>query len=582
MKAKTKKVLWLISIVALVCLGAGYLGYRGYVSARQARLLKQARAFLAKPNPRKAYLTLQRALRYNPKDVDACRLMAELTERAGSSAALLYRSRVVEVEPHSLDDRLALALTAMRFHDYASATNALEGADAAGRKTAAYHNVAGTVAAQVNRVAEAEAHFLEASRLDPTNQVLQLNLAELRLRGTNAQSASEARAMLASIASSNSTLRCIALRALLFDAAASRQTNAALALSRELVQQTNSAFSDRLRRLDVLMGSQNSEFKPYLAAVQREAGTNAPSIFELGNWQMTRTGPVETLAWLRSLPRSLQTNQPVALFMAKCQTLELDWKGLQASLESQNWGDLELLRYAFKARALRGQNLAGAAKGDWELALKAANNQKANLRMLLEVAAQWNWQSEGEDLLWTIVNRYPEDKAAFQTLCQLLVSRGSTRPLMMLFSQELKRTPADLGIKNNLAMTALLLEASELKPHDLARALYQTAPTNASFASTYAFSLHLQKKDAEALKIMQQLSPRDLENPSIAGYYGLVLKATGDAAKARPYLEWAFKTRLLPEERHSLRAGKGRGLTVETRPRGRRTLKLCENSSTTR
>ena len=98
-------------------------------------------------------------------------------------------------------------------------------------------------------------------------------------------------------------------------------------------------------------------------------------------------------------------------------------------------------------------------------------------------------------------------------------------------------------------MMALLLDAQELKPYDLAREVYQKAPTNSAFASTYAFSLHLQKKDAEALKVMQQLPAKDLESPSVAGYYGLVLKATGNSNKAKVYLEWASKAPMLPEEK---------------------------------
>ena len=98
-------------------------------------------------------------------------------------------------------------------------------------------------------------------------------------------------------------------------------------------------------------------------------------------------------------------------------------------------------------------------------------------------------------------------------------------------------------------MTALLLDAQELNPHDLAREVYQQAPTNAAFVSTYAFSLHLQKKDAEALKVIEQLKPRELQDPSIAGYYGLILQATGNKAKARAWLDLAFKGPMLPEER---------------------------------
>ena len=55
--------------------------------------------------------------------------------------------------------------------------------------------------------------------------------------------------------------------------------------------------------------------------------------------------------------------------------------------------------------------------------------------------------------------------------------------------------------------------------------------------------------NAAALKVMQQLQPKDLDSPNRAGYYGLILKATGSGAKAVPYLEVSSKGPLLPEER---------------------------------
>jgi hypothetical protein len=48
---------------------------------------------------------------------------------------------------------------------------------------------------------------------------------------------------------------------------------------------------------------------------------------------------------------------------------------------------------------------------------------------------------------------------------------------------------------------------------------------------------------------VQQLKPRDLDAPTRAGYYGLILKATGSDEKARIYLNWTSKAALLPEER---------------------------------
>ena len=551
MKIKVQKILLISLVLVIVLLGGGYAGYRGYKSVRQARLVKQAKEYLTKsdPEPRKALLCLQRALRYNNRDVEACRMMAQLAEAGRSPAALVWRSRVVELSPDSTDDRLALAQTAMAARDYVSATNALEGVNAAGKKTAAFHNIAGAVAAAANQGAQAEAHFLEAARLEPQNAVLQLNLAVVRLHGSNSPALAEARSSLSRISTNptNSTLRCQALRELAVDSLRNKNAEAALAMSRQLLQETNSVFRDRLLRLEVLRATKNAEYKAALATFQHEASTNLGSVAELGMWQMANTTPAETLSWLRTLSPNLQTNVAVAMISTECYTALRDWRGLQASLENQNWDELEFIRHAFKARALRGQELAVASKGEWELALKIANYQKGSLVMLLRLAAAWNWQSEGEEILWSIVNRYPAEKWAVQSLSRALLIGGRTRPLMMLYGQELKRSPSDLGIKNNLAMTAFLLDAKELNPHDLAREVYEKSPTNASFISTYAFSLHLLNRNDEALKLMEQLKPKDLEDPSTAGYYGVILKAAGNRAKAKTYL--ASSASLLPEEK---------------------------------
>jgi tetratricopeptide (TPR) repeat protein len=316
-----------------------------------------------------------------------------------------------------------------------------------------------------------------------------------------------------------------------------------------LIQETNSAFTDRILRLEVLLETKNAEFKPTLASFQREAATNQGKIYELANWEMAKTSTGEALAWLRTLPMNMQTNQPATLLITECFTEAKNWKELHGWLDKQRWAEMEFLRHAFLSQALRGQGLNDTAKTEWEQALKSGNSHEQSLVMLFRLAAQWKRINEAEDLLWTIVNRYPQEKWARRTLTMAWLETGQTRSLMQLFSQELKRTPSDLAAKNNLSSVALLLNAKELKPDDLAREVYQQGPTNASFAATYAFSLYQQKKTAEALKVMQQLKPQDLEIPSIAGYYGLILKATGDAAKARVYLDKAAKARLLlPEE----------------------------------
>jgi len=543
-----------IFIVLLCCtvtLMAGYASYRGYKVWKVKNLMGMAREYIAKSDSRNAMLCLQQALRANPQNVEACRMSAQLCEASRSSAALLWRNRVVELNPKSTEDRLALVQTALIFRDIGAATNALEGVAVEGKKTPAYHNLAGAVAAAANRLEEAEAHLVEAARLEPTNPVPRLNLAILRLHGTNTVAMADARVVLERISgdSSNPMLRCEALRELVVDSMQSKQIERASVLSKVLVQQTNSAFSDRLLRLDVLMKADNAEFQQALVNSQNEAVTNNARLYEMAVWEMKKTSPRAAFTWLTSLPQMVRTNQPAALLSAECQVSIQDWSGLQKSLEKQQWADLDLLRHGFLSRSLRGQELTSASKGEWELALKGASGQKPGLILLLNLAAQWNWQSESEEILWTIINQYPGEEWAFQTLSRALFVSGRTRPLMMLCSQKSKRTPSDLEAKNNVAMLALLLDAQELKPHEIAREIYEKSPTNPSYLSTYAFSLYMQNKGVDALRIFEKLSPKDLKDPSIAGYYGLVLKATGDSARAKPYLEEISKAKLLPEER---------------------------------
>ena len=97
-------------------------------------------------------------------------------------------------------------------------------------------------------------------------------------------------------------------------------------------------------------------------------------------------------------------------------------------------------------------------------------------------------------------------------------------------------------------MTAMLLGAQEINYYNLAQEVYEKEPKNPFGASTYAFSLYQQKRYTEALQVMQHLSQNDLKQPSIAGYYGMILKAQGNKALAKTYLNWTSKAKLLPEE----------------------------------
>ncbi len=544
-----RKITIVISVF-IVLLLVGYTGYRGYKVWKQDHWLTMARGFAAKGDARNEILCLRQALTLNPQNSDACHLMADLADATHSDAALVWRQRLVDLNPKSLGERLALMQTAMNFGDFAVASNALAGVAAADQKTAIFQTAAGLLAAGGGQTPAAKAYFTEAIKLDSNNFIPQLNLAALQLRGANAVEAAAARDNLKriSLTATNLTVRHQAKRELIADAIRFDDFGTAEALTKDLVAPTNAFFPDRLLRLDVLLKDKNPELNSTLAACERDAAESPAQLSGMAVWLMKNLSPEQALAWLQTLPNPTRTNQPAAPLMAECQLRMGDWKKLQVGIQGQNWNDLEFVRHAFLARALRGQDLQEASAGEWVVALNIANDQKGALISLSRMAAAWQWHSETEALLWLVVNRYPEERWAPPVLMQSLINGGRTRPLLQLFGLLSRRNPADLEMKNNLAFAALLLGAQELNPHELAKEIYTKSPQSPAFAATYAYSLYLQKQYADALKVMQALAAKDLDNPAVAGYYGLVLKATGNADKAKVYLRLALRIKLLPEE----------------------------------
>jgi predicted Zn-dependent protease len=543
-------------IIALLCctilLLLGYSGYRAYGLWRQGHWMSLAKAYANNKDTANELLCLQQVLHSNPRNIEANRMMAQATS---GPAALPWWEKVVELDPNSFSDRLSLAQAATLCADYPTAANALDGVDPADKKTANYLDVAGELAIAANQPANAEADFAQASRVDPSNPASQFSLAFIELHGTNALDMAEARITLRrlSMDCTNVLVRNQSERELVYDALRSKDYNTALSFSKDLMEKPNAIFPDKLLRLLVLKISKSDEYRPTLVAVEHDAANNAAnnsdSLFQLTAWLMEQNSPGQALSWLQSLPPNIQTNPPAAVLAGQCQLMLQDWGGFQQTASREDWGKLDYTRHAYLSRALRQLGRPEQSKAEWDLAVSDANGQDSRLTTLFRFTVQWNWHNEAQQLLSSIVNDFPQEKWAPPILAGMLAGSGNTRPLMQLMSTEVSRNPSDMEAKNLLALTALLLRAQELNPYDLSYQVYQSSPTNAYYRSTYAFSLYLQGKNADALKIMSQLTPEELSNSERAGFYGLILKASGQNLEASTYLNRSFKGQLLPEER---------------------------------
>jgi cytochrome c-type biogenesis protein CcmH/NrfG len=526
---------------------AGYTSYRGYESWKQKHLIRKAHEFIAKSDVVNSLLCLRQVLQSNPYNMEACLMMAEYAELANSPQSLFWRSRVLEIDPTSITNRLALARTAIALGDTEFAEKTLDGVGAADKERALYHKLLATVYAASGRFSEAEIHLLETVRLDPKNQDAQLDLVVLRLQNSDAEKQNQERSVLQSMCT-NPLVSCDALRQLTFDALRQQNPQLAFSFSKQLVVESNATFEDRLLHLGLLRASTNAQQEAFLSRLQQEALGSPPKAFNLARVMM-ETGNIEsTLTWIRNLPLTTRTNCPVPVIEANCYVAIKDWATLDTFLSRQNWYDWEFLRLALCSRSAKEQGFQAAATSKWSSAILATGYRRELLIQLFKAASQWQWSQEQEDVLWTIIERYPKERWATEALTQHLFFAGRTQSLLKLYSILLSNDRDNTPLKNNLAMIALLLQSWEKTPHQLALEVYKQAPTNASYISTYAFSLLLQQKTNDALRIIKQLTPEQLHDPATAVYYGLILKAAKDPGSVGEYLDLAKKTKLLPEE----------------------------------
>ena len=602
-----KKALWVTSVVMVALAGAGYWQGRPiYRSIREKRFLALAREFSRKGDDLKALICARNVLAYNAKNPDATELTADLYDRNQLPQALAWRRRVVELRP-TFTNRIKLADCSLRYEapPFSRATQTLEELSQAEKQTVNFHLASARLALHLGQLSQAESHFQAALELEPTHELHRLNLAVLRLRSTSVIVAASARAVLEGLRA-NASFGGEALRALLADRLDRKDFLAARRFADHLLSHPRGGFRDRLVHLSILHQTQSPDLAPALQSAQTAAATNALQAAELGGWMIARGHTEATLGWLLALPAAMRRQNPIPLTLALCYQAREDWRGLQNLLQQEDWGSQDYLRWAFLTRALREQGHDDVARTYWQQASRAACERPELAALLAQTARSWGWTNQTEELLATMRSRFAAQPLVLQYVFQQYHSLGNTQELFRAFSPAmnpqsthtlgteveallagmtrrrgaepwamgvmqhlfqqqvvtghtreiyqtlatlLQRGSDDIAIKNNLATAAMLLRTNLPLAHTLARQVYEREPKNGMFASTYAYSLHIQGKTAEALEVLQALDLAELEKPSVAAYYGCLLAAAGQTGEAKEYLALSDAAPLLPEEK---------------------------------
>ena len=299
-----------VAVALLAVLGlAGWQGYQHYLVWHEQRLVSQARKFSRQADIRSSLLNLRQALALNPTNLAATRLMAELSDQARAPEAVAWRVRLDQLQPHRLENQLALASVALRMGELGAAQQALEQVDSAGRQTLAYNQTMATWAFQAKHFDLAEQYFEKVLRRQRTNEFSQLNLALARLQSARPEAHSEAVAVLEQLRR-NPQFQTVALRALLVAAKRNKQPAQVLLLARELKDRPQAGYQDQLPYLDALQQSHHPEFAAQLSQYQARAEAEPQDIFLLVEWMNTSGLAAPALEWVARLAPEMRQRIP--------------------------------------------------------------------------------------------------------------------------------------------------------------------------------------------------------------------------------------------------------------------------------
>jgi hypothetical protein len=536
--------LWAVVLGILVL--AARIAHPRFNRWREAKYVEQARDSLRKNDIRSAALFARNAIALNTDNLAASKLLAEMADRMNSPAALVWRKHVAELEPERTENYLVWAGTALKQNQTFIADLALSSVPAVDRQTLGFITSAGSLALAEKDYRRAESYFAEAVNQAPTNRLIQLNLASIRLLSNSTNTVQQARQTLEQLRQLPD-LRVAVTRILVNDSERLPDPERNLKLARELVELPGAVLNDRLQLLAALKRAKKPDFERELIT-QQTAITSSGDIYAIASWMNAHGLASEAEDWIRALPLMKQINQPVPIALAELLITQRRWNALNDFTANSNWQELNFMRLAYNARALRESDDDANARRHWRQIMILCERDPQRLAMLARLLEGWQWSTELEEVYWRLVQLGKNRRQALQSLFRMFADKGETRQMLRVSQRAVQINPRDLIAKNNLASLSMLLKESASAAYKMAEENHRVQPANPAFAVTHAFALVLQKREKEAKAIFENISPDILEVPAVAAYYGLVLAALGDP-RAASYLDIAVKSaKLLPEE----------------------------------
>ena len=247
----------------------------------------------------------------------------------------------------------------------------------------------------------------------------------------------------------------------------------------------------------------------------------------------------DVVEWIDKLPPAQLSSPPVSVAVADAYATAKNWSRLKRFTRTGNWGNADYLRLAFQAIAVQhlrsgsGPSATSEFSKSWQSAYELSQNDSQRQLTLARLATKWQLESQAEQL-WLAIEKDPSmRREALDNLRRIYRAGNETAKLYEVLERLHEISPDEAPITADLARLGLNLEQNVAHSHQLAKEAYDRAPNEINCAVTYAFSLCRLGRNAEALAIIQTLSPDQLHDPHAAVCAALILIEAGqiDAAK---------------------------------------------------
>ena len=543
---------WLLgSVLTVAVLGAGYYGAKrlvwpGVKAWRIARMNREASAYLASGDLSNAMLTARKSLKSSSANAEAWRIAAATAAARNLPEAVWYQDNLCREEPTKAN-QLQLIRLALRFEVPNFALGALKVMAQEPHADPEFYRLAAQVYTRTRQPHAAESSLQALVKLQPSDHVAQLDLAEIELAADPERKDPAVRARVLALAA-EPALAPRALTLLLRDNVAGKVTDGTAGLVSRLQLLPGLGVADRLLVIQGLALLERPEAASQLAQLQAEVADQPADVARVVEF-FTRTGRAELVrAWVETLPAATGQHEEVRLSVAEALLTLHDAPALEAWLRGGRWAKREYLRQALLAHAYRDLGRSAEFAEAWRLALMGTGSDLRKDAVLLARVDGWQWVNERHDVVWKFFAVVPSNESIQEILIGWERHQGNTANLNRLFARISEIAPKDAVARNNFAYTSLLLDANVARASQVAADLVAAEPGNAYYTTTLALALYKRGHAAEALARLDTLTTSQRTEPVRMLIRALCLAGTGQAAAAAELLNGTVLTGMLPEE----------------------------------